>query len=110
MSSLDISTTLPEAELEIATEYITITRAEYDELVTKAGRLKILMAAIDADVLPSTIRRIVKAESSYKLGRIVGNVIRNIIHGISDAGRIDRTTAEAAEAAEHYRASAEEDA
>ena len=56
------------------TEYITITREEYDELRKASVKLDTLISAIKADVLPVTLRRIVRQEeAAYKAGAVIGD-------------------------------------
>lgn len=92
------------AELSVCeTDYITITREEYDDLVRKSARLSMVSAAIKADVLPSTLRRIARQEEgAYKFGSAIGNFFRAIGQGFADAQRPDRSVAEAAEAERHF--------
>lgn len=73
------------------TEYITITREEYDELVEDSAKLDMLISAIKADVLPVTLRRIVRQEeAAYKAGAAIGDFLRSFSQGMNDGSRPEK--------------------
>lgn len=73
------------------TEYITITREEYDELRKASVKLDTLISAIKADVLPVTLRRIVRQEeAAYKAGAAIGDFLRSFSQGMNDGSRPEK--------------------
>lgn len=73
------------------TTYITITREEYDELRKSRVKLDTLISAIKADVLPVTLRRIVRQEeAAYKAGAAIGDFLRSFSQGMNDGSRPEK--------------------
>lgn len=104
MSFLECETLTQEEE----TKYVTIPRGEYDELIQAEEKLSLLTAAIKADVLTSTLRRIVtQDEAAYRAGAWAGGILKTLAQGFSDSQTPDRATVEGAEAKAHFRNAAD---
>ena len=86
------------------TEYITIPRWEYDDLVRAENKLELLMSALKANVMTSTLRRIAMCEEgAYKAGAAIGNFLTALGQGFSDSQTPDRSIGEGADAEAHFR-------
>lgn len=75
------------------TEYITIPREEYDKLISDQTKLCAIITAIKADVLPATIRRIIRrSEGPYTVGESAGEFLRSLAQGFNDGYKADKDT------------------